>query len=147
MTLEKGFFHPGLGYWQAIDDVPTEILTGYPYGTIEVPLRPSAEHRYVDGAWVHVPQPVPTPEELRERMPVLTARQLRLGLVAEGRFLVQVDAAINVMPEGAEKEAVKIEWEYATSFRRKHPLIATIGTALGLSDAQIDNLWLAAADL
>ena len=145
--MEKGYLHPSLGYWQTIDDVSVDILAGYPDGTVEVQLRPSTEHDYVDGAWIHVPPPVPTPEELRERMPILTARQLRLGLVADGRFPAQVDAAIDAMPEGADKEAARIEWEYAASFRRNYPLVATVGTALGLSDSQIDIMWLAAANL
>ena len=54
---EQGFFHPQKGYWQVID------ADGYtpPGGSVEVPIRPSAEHEWQGGAWVHVP---PTPGEL-----------------------------------------------------------------------------------
>lgn len=80
-------------------------------------------------------------------MPSLSARQFRLGLVSAGVSPNVVATVIAAMPVGAEQDKAQIEWEYAETFQRKHPLIATIGKELGLSDAQIDNLWLAAADL
>jgi hypothetical protein len=80
-------------------------------------------------------------------MPTLTARQLRLGLVNNGYSMSQVSAVIEAMPEGADKETARIEWEYATTFERPHTLIATVGTALGISEEQIDTMWEAAANL
>ena len=53
--MEHGFYHPSRGYWQTTSDVPQRILDTYPEGTVEVPLKPSAEHEWIDGAWVHVP--------------------------------------------------------------------------------------------
>jgi hypothetical protein len=40
-----------------------------------------------------------------------------------------------------------VEWEYATSFNRLHPLTTTVGRALGLTDMQIDAMWTAALNL
>lgn len=51
------------------------------------------------------------------------------------------------MPAGPDKDKAQIEWEYATTFNRAHPLIATVGAALGLTNDQIDVMWLAAANL
>lgn len=51
------------------------------------------------------------------------------------------------MPAGPDKEKAQIEWEYATTFKRTHPLIATVGAALNLSDVQIDAMWSAAVSL
>ncbi len=51
------------------------------------------------------------------------------------------------LPVGSDQDKAQIEWEYATTFNRLHPLIGTVGTALGLSDTQIDALWVAAAAL
>lgn len=51
--MEKGFFHPDRGYWQAV----------YPEGTIEVPLKPGPDHEWQDGEWVHVPPPEIEPTE------------------------------------------------------------------------------------
>lgn len=90
---------------------------------------------------------LPTPEEVRARMPSLTVRQLRLGLITNGCSLSTVDTAIAAIPDPNQREYGKVEWEYATSFNRMHPLIATIGAALGLSDTQIDAMWLAAVSL
>lgn len=53
--MEHGFFHPSRGYWQTIGEPSSEILATYPAGTVEVPLKPSADHEWQDGAWVHVP--------------------------------------------------------------------------------------------
>lgn len=89
----------------------------------------------------------PTIEEIRAAMPTLTARQFRLGLVNNGFSMSQVSAVIEGMPEGADKETARIEWGYATTFERMHPLIATVGTALGLDAAEIDAMWNASVNL
>lgn len=89
----------------------------------------------------------PTTEELRAAMPSLTARQLRLGLVSNGISLSSVTATIGGMPAGPDKDKAQIEWEYASTFNRMHPLIATVGAALGLNEEEIDNMWLAAIGL
>ncbi|KQW62692.1 MULTISPECIES: hypothetical protein [unclassified Ensifer] len=89
----------------------------------------------------------PTVEELRAAMPSLTARQLRLGLVTNGIPLSSVTSTIGGMPAGPDKDKAQIEWEYASTFNRMHPLIATVGAALGLTEEEIDNMWLAAAGL
>lgn len=60
---EFGFFHPDRGYWQAIGNRPDDL----PVGTIEVPLRPSGEHEWQDGAWVHVPVPISSDQVDAER--------------------------------------------------------------------------------
>jgi len=90
---------------------------------------------------VYVPPPPPTVEETRAAMPSLTARQLRLGLVSNGISPAQVQATLEAMPGGADKDKALIEWEYATTFNRMHPLIATVGAAIGLTDEQIDAMW------
>lgn len=95
----------------------------------------------------YVPPPEKSIEEIRAEMPSITARQLRLGLVGNGFSMSQVSAVIDAMPEGADKETARIEWEYATTFERTHPLIATVGAALSISEEQIDTMWTAAASL
>ena len=80
-------------------------------------------------------------------MPVLTSRQLRLGLVANGISLPSVEAAIDAIEDEADREVARIEWEYATTFERSHPLIEQVGSALGLTPEQIDDMWAEAATL
>ncbi|WP_246806861.1 hypothetical protein [Ensifer sp. ENS04] len=93
------------------------------------------------------PYTPPSIEAIRGAMAPLTARQLRLGLVDSGFSLTQVSAVIDALPAGPDKEKAQIEWEYATTFNRTHPLIATVGAALGLTEAQIDTMWSAALNL
>jgi hypothetical protein len=78
-----GFYHPDRGYWQTVRDallhevtrheVETEDggvqviehdpmkarLAEYPTGTINVPLRPSADHHWQGGEWVYIAPPTP----------------------------------------------------------------------------------------
>jgi hypothetical protein len=61
--MEKGFFHPDLGYWQTTGESSAEILATYPDGTIEVPLKPGADFEWIAGEWVSVPLAPPTLEE------------------------------------------------------------------------------------
>ena len=84
-------------------------------------------------------EPVLTPEEKRAAMPNLSARQLRLGLLHLGK-LAGVPVAIAALPE-PEKSQAQIEWDYASEFRRLHPLIVKLIPILGLTDEQVDPVW------
>ena len=96
-------------------------------------------HPFVPKVW--------TPEELREWMPTLTARQFRLGLVASGISPSQIDFIISQMPNGPDKDTAEIEWEYATTFKRTHPLIDTLSAALNLTPESVDTMWTNAINL
>ena len=93
--------------------------------------------------------PVKAAEIERQRMPTITRRQLRLALLNRfGVTAAQVEAQIAAMPgTPAQREAAMIEWQDAPEYRRDHPLVATLGAALGLTEAQIDNAWGEAATL
>jgi hypothetical protein len=65
--MEKGFFHPDLGYWQTTGAPSAEILATYPEGTIEVPLKPGADFEWVGSSWVATPPPAPTTEQQQAR--------------------------------------------------------------------------------
>ena len=75
----------------------------------------------------------------------VTMRQARLALLAAGK-LSGVDAAIASMPE-PDKTAASIEWEYSNALQRSSPFVSQLGAALGLDDAGIDALFIAAAKL
>jgi len=87
-----------------------------------------------------------TPEELEaaikkyniDRKP-LSMRQTRLALLNAG-LLSQVESAIANMAE-PEKSKAKIEWEYASTVKRNDPWLISLGTELGLSEEQIDELF------
>lgn len=71
----------------------------------------------------------------------LTARQLRLGLARNGIPLESVEAAIDSIEDLDSRVFAKIEWEYASQFERSHPLVKRVGSALGLTEDQIDAMW------
>lgn len=75
----------------------------------------------------------------------VTMRQARLALLGAG-LLANVDTAINALPEPT-KSAARIEWEYSGEVHRDRPFVQTLGGALGLSSAQLDALFVAAAAL
>lgn len=80
-------------------------------------------------------------------LPAITARQFRLGLLDAGITPVAIDNAINNMTDELARARAQIEWEYATSFVRTHPLVATLSAALGLTPEQVDTMWAAAVNL
>nr|WP_313022834.1 hypothetical protein [Brucella intermedia] len=111
-----------------------------------VPDTMENRHRSMLAAWeaqgnliTPYVEPTLTPEEKRERMPNLSARQLRLGLLHLGK-LAGVPVAIAALPE-PEKSQAQIEWDYASEFRRLHPLIVKLIPILGLTDEQVDPVW------
>lgn len=75
----------------------------------------------------------------------VTMRQARLALLGAG-LLDDVDAAIAALPS-PQKEAAKIEWEYSQEVQRSSGLVPRMGAALGLDDAALDALFVAAAAL
>ena len=94
--------------------------------------------RIVSGVIQTKPVIVPVPAEI-------TMRQARLALLG-ARKLAAVDAAIATMPE-PNKSAAKIEWEYSNSVLRHNGFVSALGPMLGLTDAQIDALFIAGAKL
>jgi hypothetical protein len=78
--------------------------------------------------------PTPVPQSV-------TPRQARLALLGAG-LLDAVEAAIAQGPR-----ADQITWEFAVDVRRDYALIENLGTALGLTSAEIDNLFRTAATL
>ena len=75
----------------------------------------------------------------------VTMRQARLALLGAG-LLASVDAAIDSLPS-PQKEAARIEWEYATEVHRSSGLVPMMVEALGLDDAGLDALFVAAVVL
>ena len=72
---------------------------------------------------------------------VVSMRQARLALHGAG-LLDDVEAAVAL----ADK-AVQIEWEFSSELRRDWPTLVGLATALSLTDAQIDDLFIAASQL
>ncbi len=71
--MEIGFFHPELGYWQAISEPSDETLASYPEGTVLVPLKPGGYFEWVNNEWVAAPQASEAPSEDDARIAKLEA--------------------------------------------------------------------------
>lgn len=109
------------------------------------PLVVSAEaaigDSYVDGVFVKPPQPEP---EIQVPQSV-TMRQARLALLQAG-LLANVDAAINSL-SSPQKEAAAIEWEYSQEVHRDREFVTQLTAAMGLTELQVDDLFILAATL
>jgi hypothetical protein len=75
----------------------------------------------------------------------VSMRQARLALLARG-VLGLVDAAIESLPSPG-RDAARIEWDYSSVVARNSPLVVMMGTALGLDDEALDELFINAAAL
>lgn len=80
------------------------------------------------------PEPVQVPQ-------AITIRQAKLALLSAG-LLDDVDAAI-----AQADRATQIEWEYATEVHRNWPTLRSVQGAIGLTDEQVDGLFIRAASL
>lgn len=89
------------------------------------------------------PAPEPPPEVIIPQR--ITARQAQLALLEAGH-LAAVEAVIESFP--AEIRArVRVEWGRATHVERGSQVTQMVATALGLTSAQVDALFVAAAAL
>jgi len=75
----------------------------------------------------------------------VTMRQARLALLAAG-LLPAVNAAIASMPE-PDKTQAQITWEFAATVDRQFGMVPALAAALGMTETQIDDLFIAAAKL
>ena len=97
---------------------------------------------FVGGTWTPPEAPAAPPAP----PPDLTARQLRLGLLEIGIKPSDVAAAIDQLPS-PDKERAEIEWEYANTFQRDHPLIGILANHFNLSQEAVGKAWLASMAL
>lgn len=92
-------------------------------------------------AATYVPQPPPAPV-----VPfAVTMRQARLALLGAG-LLDDVEASINALPS-PQKEAARIEWEYSQEVQRHNGFVSVLAPSLGLTESQLDQMFIQAATL
>lgn len=84
----------------------------------------------------------PPPEPALKPVPqVVEMRQARRALARAG-LLSLVDALVKTLDE-----EMQVEWEFALTVRRDHPIVALAKSSLGLTDEQIDDLFIVASKL
>jgi hypothetical protein len=74
-------------------------------------------------------------------LPTLTRRQFRLALVTNGYSLTDIEALIAQIEDDMQRQIIQIEWQDATVFERNNSSLLTMSALMGLSSAQIDELW------
>lgn len=123
------------------DVVMTHPSVIFPFGYadqfIEVP--DDAQNGWL---WDGVNATEPVIENLQAQVPQqVSMRQARLALLDAG-LLDDVEAIIT-----AAGRAAQIEWEYAATVDRNHPVIAVVQQQQDMTDSQIDALFISAAAL
>jgi hypothetical protein len=147
LTLNNGTIVTG-------DNFDTSILTNAGYLTVRSDTPTSPENSIedvsqrvvnIDGDFVDVvrtwiPVPIIIPE-------TISARQVRLWLIDNNIDLNNVVNIINTIEDPILRQKTLVEWEYAPYIERHHPLINTLGSALGLTSEQIDQGFITASQL
>ncbi len=86
------------------------------------------------------------PEQVGPVVPAeVTMRQARLALLAAGK-IDAVEAAINALPD-PPKSAARITWAHSQVVQRQNGFVSQLAPAIGMSEAQIDALFIVAASL
>lgn len=75
----------------------------------------------------------------------VTMRQARLALLQAGVY-GNIPAILDSFPL-QQRVAAQIEWEYALFVSRNSTLVNTLGAALGLTQNQLDQLFITAASI
>ena len=134
--MDTGFYHPQRGYWQTTGDVSKRILDGYPAGTIEVSIKPSADHVWQDDAWVYV---TPDPAiALADERAAMKCSRLQGRLVLGEATCDALDAiAVDDLTPWAMRQTIlnAIEWN------RTSQAMTELGFLLGYTEEQMDDLF------
>lgn len=75
----------------------------------------------------------------------VTMRQARIAL-SRANKLQLIAPAINSLPSPAKEEA-QITWEYSQEVQRYNGFVSQLAPALGMTEQDIDNLFIAASKL
>lgn len=87
------------------------------------------------------------PAMLAQSVPqVVTRRQARQALLLVGR-LQDVQPAIDAIADPVQRGMVQIEWDDSQEFQRTRPTLIALATAIGMTEADLDNLFTQAAQL
>jgi hypothetical protein len=84
------------------------------------------------------PEPAPIPS-------FVTMRQARRALLNAG-LMGSINAAIDALPS-PQKEAVIIDWEYSQKVQRNHQFVQLLAAEIGLTNEQLNNLFIEAAQI
>lgn len=104
----------------------------------DLPFTVVGQGEIVDADTITWPEPPAPPQPIPESV---TPRQIRQAMTRAG-LRTTVEAAI-----AAADQDTKDWYEFATDFRRDHPMVAALAATLNVPDADLDNLWILAGSL
>lgn len=148
--MERGFYHPLMGYWQTTGYLTDSILNSYPEGTIEVPAKPGDEYEFNGTEWV----PTTTVANPNRVSMVLSFSQLMIGLVTEG-WITEAEGyawltnsalpqkvldVVNMLPENARFSAHARLLRMSVA-ERLNPLLVAMASADGRSEEEVDDFF------
>lgn len=70
----------------------------------------------------------------RQATPTITKAQALLYLLSIGKTEADVLTAISTISDAISRAVAEIEWNYRQPFHHDHPLFASLGPAVGISD-------------
>ena len=73
--------------------------------------------------------------------------QLRSQLIIQGFDLELIEQTFNQISDITQRGLIITAWEYATNFYRNHSIIVAMGNMLGLTPAQVDEIFIKASKL
>lgn len=127
------------GVWTgAVYDQLTSAIVQHHATYDEVLVPVSTLQQSEDGEWSAVE---PTTAEIAAELTV-TRFQARAALMQAG-LLGDVEAAV----AASDDPFIHLAWAESVEFPRASPTIATLAAAIGLSDAEIDQLFIAASTI
>lgn len=89
-----------------------------------------------------------TQQEIINRQPKppdsCSPRQFRLALINSNIDINTIESMLNNISDPVAKKTAFIEWEYSIEIKRSHPLINSFAQQLGITEQQLDNIFILA---
>lgn len=130
-----GYFDAARVLWDEREDGPLPAVTLG--GMVREGAKLVFSQARMDEHIASVKPPVPQ---------TVTRRQARQALLLAG-LLDDVPTAIAAIPDEIQRRMAQIEWEDSLEFVRSRPLVIQISAALGLSEAELDEMFVTASTL
>ena len=146
---EHAFYHPDVGVWIAISDVPQGVRDGYPAGTVEIPMPPGAGYEWDGAAWVEAQQPPPPVPQTVSRFQARAAMMMSPSRTAPEDATRTLLDDVQEVVDASEDPMVKLAWAEAIEWRRAGPTINSLADhpSLMLTQAELDDFFRAAAGI
>ena len=77
----------------------------------------------------------------------VSKRQLKQAMRVSGITTIMVVQIILAIEDELQKDLAMIAWDDSLSYTRDDLVVNSIGTAIGMTSEQIDNLWILAGTL